>query len=210
MSKSRQSPAIGRPHEDLSDFPRWRLRPSYSLRRAHRHGVSPWWFSTDLSGRFDLVRPHGTCYLAVDPDTALRERFGHELVEQGVITFEAASTTQVSALHVPTGRWPANTCHSDAAQFGMTREVGTCPDYGVPQAWSAAFHRDGYGGVRYQTRFTTGSRPNAVALFDIAGERDWDRDPAPVDGIEACTEAGLRVVRRPTRREVRIVELADN
>ena len=145
-------------------FPRWRLRPTAALRRAHGAGRSPWWFSSDLSGRFDLVCPEGTCYLAMDAMTALRERFGHDLVDQGVITFETAARTLVSTLQLPTGRWLANTCHDDAAGYGVTRELGTCADYDIPQAWAAVFHGAGLAGIRYQTRFTTGPRPNAAAL----------------------------------------------
>lgn len=206
MTRPRQEPAIGAPTADLSDFPRWRLRPSFVLRRAHRAGVSPWWFSSNLSGRFDLLDPLGTCYLATDTKTALRERFGHDLVEQGVVTFKTAAETAVSALQVPAGRWLADSCHDGAAAFGMTRELGTCPDYDVPQGWASAFSDAQFRGVRYQTRFTTGPRPNAVALFDSAGQRDWPTDPEPVGGVQACTEAGLIIAQTPTRRQVRIVD----
>ena len=173
--------------------------------RAHRIGVSPWWFSSNLSGRFDLLDPCGTCYLATDTKTALRERFGHDLVEQGVVTFKAAAETVVSALQVPVGRWLANTCHDEAATFGTTRELGTCSDYEVPQSWASAFHNARFRGIRYQTRFTTGPKPNAVALFGSAGQCDWPVNPAPIGGIEACAEAGLVVAQLPTHRQVRIV-----
>ena len=124
MSRPRQETAIGAPPPDLASFPKWRLRPNFILTRAHRAGLSPWWFSSDLSGRFDLVGPHGTCYLATDTATALRERFGHDLVEQGVVTWKAAQNTAVSRLQVPSGRWLANCCHDDAASHGATRELG--------------------------------------------------------------------------------------
>jgi hypothetical protein len=205
MSKARQTSALRIPPADLSEFPRWRLRPDVVLRRAHTVGNSPWWFSSDLSGRFDLVPPNGTCYLATDLDTALRERFGHELIEQGIITFETATRTQVSLLSVPGARWLANACHRDAAKYGMTRELGTCAPYDVPQAWAAAFQEsDRHTGIRYQTRFTTGARANAAALFDTAGVQEWPTDPDPVDGVRACAEVGITVARRPRRKEIRI------
>lgn len=107
-------------------------------------GNSPWWFSSDLSGRFDLTAPDGTCYLATDLTSALRERFGHALVRQGMVTFEAAARTVVSTLRAPDARWLANICSPRAAEFrGMTREIGTCPSYRLPQAWSAAFFSTG-------------------------------------------------------------------
>lgn len=205
MTDSRQTAAIGAPPADLSGFPRWRLRPSIGLRRAHGVRRSPWWFSHDLSGRFDLCPPDGTCYLATDVATALRERFGHELVQQGVMPFETAAATAVSTLQVPTARWVANVCHDDAADYGLTRELGTCPSYETPQAWAAAFRAGMFSGMRYQTRFTTGPRPNAIAIFDSAGRHDWPQDPAPLNGVNACAHAGISVLHRPSRKELRIV-----
>ena len=163
MSRPRHERALGDPPEELSGFPRWRLRPDFALRRAHGAGAAPWWFSSNLSGRFDLVAPFGTCYLATDVTSALRERFGHDLVEQGVVTFKAAAQTQVSTLHSPAGRWLADGCHDDAAAFGVTRELGTCAGYDLPQGWAGAFHRARFAGLRYQTRFSTGTRPESCA-----------------------------------------------
>lgn len=206
MSKSRQRPALGRPPADLSQFPRSRLLPSKRLYRAHTAGRSPWWFSSDLSGRFDLLQPNGTCYLATDIAAALRERFGHDLVRQGVVTVQAAGRTQVSTLQIPSARWLANTCAPAAASFGMTREIGTCPSYDIPQAWAAAFFTGGkHSGIRYQSRFSTGAAPNSAALFDLAGQQPWPTDPDPVDGVQACTNVGITVAHRPTRRQVRIM-----
>lgn len=205
MNRPRQQRALGTPPAQLAGFPRWRLRPDVALRRAHRAGVSPWWFSSDLSGRFDLVNPFGTCYLATDTTTALRERFGHDLVNQGTVSFTFAAQTQVSALVVPAARWLANCCHDDAARFGLTRELGTCAPYDTPQDWATALHHAGHRGLRYQTRSTAGPRPNAIALFDDAGSHDWPADPAPLGGVQACTAAGITVADMPTRGQLRII-----
>jgi hypothetical protein len=159
-----------------------------------------------LSGRFDLIQPDGTCYLATDIATALRERFGHDLVRQGVVTFQAAARTHVSTLRVPSGRWLANTCSPAAANFGMTREIGTCPSYDIPQAWAEAFFDGGkHSGIRYQTRLSTGATPTAAALFGTAGENELPIDPHAVDGVQACAEVGITVAHRPTSRQVRTV-----
>ncbi|HWT49465.1 MAG TPA: RES family NAD+ phosphorylase [Mycobacterium sp.] len=210
MNGSRQRPALGQPSSKLSRFPRSQLRVDAPLYRAHTVSRSPWWFSSDLSGRFDLIQPNGTCYLSTNMATALRERFGHDLVRQGVVTFEAAARTQVSELRSPAARWLASTCSRNAVDFGLTREIGTCPAYDIPQAWAAAFFDTGrHAGIRYQTRFTTGSAPNAVALFDDAGQHNWSTDPRPLSGAEACDQAGIKVAHRPTRRQVRIVQPPD-
>lgn len=207
MSNSRQRPALGLPPSGLLRFPRSRLKADAPLYRAHTVNRSPWWFSSDLSGRFDLIQPNGTCYLSIDLATALRERFGHDLVRQGLVTFEAAARTQVSELRIPAPRWLANTCSRNAAAFGMTREIGTCPTYDIPQAWAAAlFATERHAGIRYQTRFTTGPAPNAVALFDDAGQRNWPTDPDALGGVQACARAGIKVAHPPTRRQVRIVQ----
>ncbi|MGH3961592.1 RES family NAD+ phosphorylase [Mycobacterium sp.] len=207
MSASRQRPALGPPPADLSKFPRSKLSPDAELYRAHTVANSQWWFSSNLSGRFDVNQPNGTCYLATDTASALRERFGHDLVRQGVVTFRAAARTQVSKLQVPSLRWLANTCSPRVASFGMTREIGTCPSYKFPQAWAAGFFGGRkHSGIRYQSRFSTGPKPNSVALFDLAGQQGWPTDPNPIDGVQACTNEGIRVERAPTRRQVQIVQ----
>jgi hypothetical protein len=199
--------ALGAPRGNLSAFPRSRLLHGNLLYRAHGAGRSPWWFSSNLSGRFDLIQPNGTCYLATDVISALRERFGHELVRQGVVTFNAAAGTEVSKLHVPSTRYLAKTCSPDAANFGMTREIGTCATYKIPQAWAKAFFATGkHSGIRYQSRFSTGAACNAVALFDLAGQQGWPTDPHPDQGVKACTDVGIKVLHPPTSKQVRIVQ----
>ncbi len=207
MSPSRQRPGLQLPPADITGFPRTRLRSDRFVYRAHAVGRSPWWFSSDQSGRFDLFAPHGTCYLATDSATALRERFGHALVKQGVVTYAAASRTQVSALQVPQDCWLANTCSPKAATFSMTREIATCSSYRLPQAWAAALLATGrHAGVRYLARFSTGPQSLAIALFDEAGQRPWVEDPSPTPGVQACEDTGLDVQRPPTLRQVRIVQ----
>jgi hypothetical protein len=123
-----------------------------------------------------------------------------------IVTFEDEFSD--SGISVPRERQLADACHQSAAHFGVTRELFTIagPSYTRTRKWAAAFHATGAGGIRYQSRFTTSVRANAVALFDAAGERDWPPDPAPLPGTTACTQAGLTVAARPTRRQLRIIE----
>lgn len=207
MSPSRQRSAVRRPAGDVTGFPRKRLASDRPIYRAHAVGNGPWWFSSDLSGRFDLPVPQGTCYLAVDAVTALRERFGHALVKLGIVTYEAATETLVSELQVPVDRWLANTCSPDAADFSMTREIATCASYKIPQSWAEAFLKTGrHTGIHYLARFSTGSKSFAIALFAGAGEQGWDIDDNPTPGIQACAEAGINVEHPPTARQVRVVQ----
>lgn len=202
----RERVALQAPPLSLKGFPRWRLRPNRRLYRAHTTGHSPWWFSSGPGGRFNLPEPHGTCYLAFDAQTALRERFGHELVRQGIVTAETADRTAVSSLAVPDGRYLADTCARSASDFGMTREIGTLHTYALTCEWALALHVEMHRGIRYQTRFTTAPKANAVALFESAGEHGWPTDPSPAVGRAAVEDAGLTVASRPTRREIRVVE----
>ena len=200
--------ALGEPPLELTGFPRWRLRKTTRLWRAHTVGRSPWWFGSDDTGRFNLARPSGTCYLATDIVTALRERFGPELVAQGLISAAAAGETVVSQLTVPKERHLADTTHVDAAGFGVTRELFTIAGgrYELTRRWAAALHGAGGAGIRYQSRFTSTARANALALFDAAGQHDWPSDPYGLAGTEACAQAGLTVLAPPTRRQLRIID----
>jgi hypothetical protein len=73
----RQTPSIGPPPaaEALAGFPVWHVLAGTVLCRVTSAGFGPWWFSSDEEGRFDLVPPRGTCYLA-DDDTTVRAARG--------------------------------------------------------------------------------------------------------------------------------------
>ena len=181
----------------LTGFPRWSLTPTRTLYRAHRRDLSPWWFSSDLSGRFDLIAPEGTCYLASTQATAARERWGERLVRAGRVSAADADATIVSRLTVPASVALADTCARRAALLGVTREIGTLTPYAVPQAWAAAFTGAGFDGVRYESRFTTGARDRAYAIFGPAGAGEWAIDTAPVDGRQAAAAAEIFVMPAP-------------
>lgn len=192
--------------DELEGFPRWRLRPDRRLFRAHTADLGPWWFSSDGSGRFDLEPPFGTCYLATDVETALRERFGHELIEFGLVSFGAAATTVVSRVHVRPGRTIADLSHNDAARYRVTREIGTTSDYPRTAGWAQALHAAGSSGVRYLSRFTTGTVGFAIALFGPAGHDDAAAtDPDPIAGRDACMSIGVLVAHPPRLSQVRVI-----
>ena len=205
--RDRHRVALGDPPDDLTGFPRWRLRKQQRMFRAHTLGLSPWWFASDDTGRFNLAEPNGTCYLATDITTAIRERCGPELVQLGLVSADFAERTVVSRLTVPRERQLADACHESAVDFGVIRELFTVagPGYALTRKWAAALHSTSVGGIRYQSRFTTAARPNAFALFNSAGEHNWAADPAPCSGTQACAQAGTTVAARPTRRQLRIV-----
>ena len=198
----RDTLALGPPTRPLHEFPGCDLTSEQTLYRGHRTGNGPWWFSSDGSGRFDLTPPRGTCYLAYDELTAIRETVGAPLASTGVISDVFAAERQISTLAVPHDHRLADTCVDTAADFGLTRELVTMTPYAVPQEWAAGFAAT-FAGLRYQSRFTTGTIPNAAGLFGEAGEADWPTDPKPEPLAAAARRCGLRVVGPP--RSVRIV-----
>lgn len=175
------------PRADITGFPVRTLRRRRVLLRAHHRDFGAWWFASDTEGRFNLDPPNGTCYLAVDEETALRERLGPKVQRGGRV---------------------ADTCHKLAAQFGMTREVATYTgrEYRLTRLWANKFHEYGLRGVLYESRFTTVARANAFALFDTEGAKSWPEDPDPATGVDACRRAGLTVMPPPPVGTLRIVD----
>lgn len=189
---------------NLDRFPTWTLRKDRALYRAHRAGYGPWWFSFDGGGRFDLDEPDGTCYLGSNAESAVRERWGVELLARGYIDRAAAAGTEVSGLRVPSGGKVADFTHRDAADSSVTAEIGATENYDITQAWAAALGPDGAGlrGVRYHPRFSTDATVWALGLFGPAGEADWSTDPFPRNGVDVAQELEIRVVTPPTLREL--------
>lgn len=199
---SRDSVALGPPPRPLNGFPSRELTAAHPLYRGHRTKNGPWWFSSSGGGRFDLTPPHGSCYLAYDELTAIRETVGASLAATGVISDAFAADRQLSTLAVPHDLCLADVCAEKAADYGLTRELVSMTPYTVPQEWAAAFDAT-FGGIQYQTRFSTGPTPNAVAVFSDGGEATWPPDPNPEPFIAAARRCGFTVASPP--RSVRIV-----
>lgn len=186
----------------LAGSPGWRLTPRRDLFRGHRTANGPWWFAYSGSGRFDLTAPRGTCYLAFDERTAIRETVGDTLASFGVIAHVFAAERCISTLRVPSRHVLADTCAESAADFGLTRELCTITPYDIPHAWAEAFDAH-FDGIRYQTRFTTTATANAAAVFGPAGEASWPSDAHPESFAAGARRCGFTVESPP--RSVRIV-----
>jgi hypothetical protein len=207
----REHVAQGPPPADLAGFPSHPVVPATVLYRAHGAGLGPWWFGNDGGGRFDLAAPHGTCYTALDADSAVRERLGPVLGGRTAVPESTLADTVVSRLHVPEPVRAADLQARGAARFGVTRELQTMVPYAVPHAWARALHREGWDAIAYGPRFTPGPS-TAVALFGEHGVREWPQDPAPMSASQASPDleqvptprrADLTVVRPPRTRTVR-------
>lgn len=199
---SRAKLALGEPPDDSFDFPDREVRTGKALYRAHAASRGVWWWGSapdtpEDGGRFDLPSPHGTCYLALDAPTALRERFGESLISIGTIGVTEVRATALSQVALPWDVVAANTA-SARAEGLITRELVTCDDYGLTQRWAAAFHRIGKGAILAESRFTVRPRPTALALFGAAGDDAKQvRGPLPVGralDVEATlARMGVRV-----------------
>jgi hypothetical protein len=183
----------------LIRFPVWHVHAGTTFHRVTHGEHGPWWFSSDGSGRFDLVSPRGTCYLADDPVLAMLEVFG-ELVPRAVSKDWLASR-RLWTLALPAQCDAADTTVRAARGFGLTAELATVTPYERPQGWAASFAAAGFDGIRYRARHDPGGG-RALALFGAAGERTrWRRgrsSPLAGDLLDRLqTEAGVEVAQIP-------------
>jgi hypothetical protein len=187
---SRQTSAIGKPAGDLSGFPAFDYPEGTSLYRAVSAGNGPWWFSSSMNSRFDLAAPDGTCYLGVTMEAAIRERGGKRMLTLGYVNSGFVTAMNVVQLKLPAPVRAAAVASPDAVKFGCNRELSTISDYDLTQTWAAAFHRAGFGGIAYPSRFTSILEANAFALFGASGEQKH-RVAKTFTGTEAMAAAGL-------------------
>lgn len=180
---TREVVAQGPPTVALQRFPTVTLTTAAELFRAHTSAYGPWWFGSDGSGRFDLPRPRGTCYLADSPVVAVRERLGVVLGSRATVPASLLDAVVVSRLAVPTDRALADLQARAASRFGALRELEVMVPYAVPQAWARAFDEAGLGGVAYGPRFSTGPAVS-YAVFGPAGSAGWVVDPHAVPARE--------------------------
>lgn len=131
----------------------------------YRAGRSPWWFSCDGSGRFDLPAPAGTCYLGDQPLASLLEvTRGLTLLSEAFLAGRRLLTTELARpLRV------ADLTARAAYGFGVTGELAATADYTGPHAWASGLHRAGFDGVRYHVRHDPGADLLGVAWFGRAG-----------------------------------------
>lgn len=183
---------------DLTGFPV--TRSPQRLRRVCRSDKGTWWFSSDMSGRFDLRPPEGTCYFASDDYGAIREAS-----RLGPVTPAWVSAREIRVVPGPTRARLAATTREAAARFGITNERVTMIPYSLAQRW-AAFRAAGFNGMRHVLRHDSRARPGGVSLFGRAGAtrgKNGVRRPLTAELMEA---AGVRVLPPPDSAVLRIVE----
>ncbi|MDD0856720.1 RES family NAD+ phosphorylase [Arthrobacter alpinus] len=160
------------------------------------HPRGAWWFSSIapggiVGGRFDLDMPRGTCYLATDIQTALRERVGTHISQANLVPEAVVNRMEVVNLRLPQQARLADTSHESAANWGAIRELGASyGDYSRTALWATAFLQDGFSGLLYESRLTSIAVASAIALFDKCEQRDWPEGPR-ISGAEAFKAASI-------------------
>lgn len=185
---------LEKPPADLAGFPSVRLRRDAELFRIHRADRSPWWFSDDGSGRFDLEGDQGTCYLARTPLGAFVEVFRRvNLVGEPMI-----AARRLARLSPPQGGRLADCTDPVARRYGVTAAIHSQPEYALTRAWARALAAAGFVGVRYLLSHDPAQAEVGTALFGPAGEQDHpiaDDGPIPTATIaEARLRFGLAVL----------------
>jgi RES domain len=161
------------PADQLNDFPAFTLRAEATVFRVHDRERGAWWFGSAGYGRFDLVKPRGTCYAAETPAGAFIERFG----DVAAIPAGLVAAKRLAGLRLPRPFRLADATAEVALHFGVTLELSAGVRngalYGHTQPWAEAFADAGFDGIRYRCRHDPSGSETAYALFGDAGERSW-------------------------------------
>lgn len=192
--------SLREPPNDLRGFPGSRVPARLS--RVCRSGRATWRFSSDGSGRFDLVPPAGTCYLATDAYAAVREAS-----RSGPVTPAWVQDRELRRVAPPDpGARLGATTRRAAGRFGVTTELATLLPYDLPRRWAAAFRNHGLAGVRHELRHDPRARPSGVALFGVAGTPGWDDGERRRLTAAMLVECGVQVLPPPRAAAVTIVD----
>lgn len=200
--------SLQHPPDDIDGFPRVTIASNRNLWRFGLSGHGPWWFSSS-GARFDLAKPRGTCYVALDQMGAILEVLGREHIVRVVSRGTLAART-MWRLKPPSTLRVADTINRLASGLGVTSEISTIATYDVPQAWAAAFWKGRMDGVRYALRHDP-AMSHGVAIFGEAGERkSWPHEDRQDFGLRLVQriekELGVTVIDVPTLRQLRVID----
>jgi len=184
-------------------------RKKLRVHRVVRTKKGPWWFSSNMGGRFDLPEPHGTCYVATEDLAALLEYVG-PLLQAGIVAAGTLQNRRLRSLALPQKYRLADATARRAASF-LTGEIHTMTPYTTPQRWAAAFHEAGFEGIRFFVRHDPSRTAQGYALFGKHGERtSWPRGVARKIGPNLCQRleaaSGIKVLARPGTSSLTIIK----
>lgn len=184
---------------DLTGFPA--VPPPRRLMRVCRAEGATWWFSSDGSGRFDLGRTEGTCYLATDAYAAIREA-----TRLGPVSTDWMRDRELREVDPPDSHTRlAGTTRKAAGRYGVTTELATVVPYDLPRRWAAAFRAHGFDGIRHQLRHDQRARPSGIALFGLAGAMDYPEGRGDELTPQHMERAGVEILPPPSGIALTIV-----
>jgi hypothetical protein len=178
-------------------FPTSEIAAGTRYFRSFSKGNGPWYFNSSTAQRFNLPSPEGTCYVATDVLTAVLERLGEQLAD-GPISADEIDRMHVASLELQARVTSALTGHKKAAAFGCNREICTTEDYALTQEWASAFRALPVEAVSYESRLSSESKMNALALFGPEGDAGHPVR-SQLSGRNAMRHAGLSNLIAPSR-----------
>ena len=190
---------------DYSGFPS--LEAPEKMFRAKSKANGPWYFSSAPKdggvgrGRFDLRDPRGTCYWATDPETALGERLGPDLLDEpGTIPESFLEHAEIATADGVPGQFADLGNRRASTHFAVTGELSKTADYAQAQRYATTFDKAGFAGILYAARYSGDQAPNAIAIFGPTGPDD-DRafDPDTIPAVEVARNMGLTIVPTPAK-----------
>jgi hypothetical protein len=170
-----------------------------------------------MEGRFDLPRPSGTCYFALDPVSAVMEYIGPEWAESGVISPQFLGQRHLFRHDLRAPVHLVNLSSEKVTGFHVTRELATMADYSVPHAWAEAFagagstagvadqrFSGGFDGIIYPPRFHVSHTARSIALFGPRQPLEVDGEVEPDDDLVAqLASIGVTVLDVPANNAMR-------
>lgn len=153
------------PPASLDGFPAVTVGGKTPFFRIHGLAHDPWWFCGCGHCRFDLAKPRGACYLALEPLASFVEVFRGF----GAIAEADVASRGLATLRLEKPRRVADCTDRRARRFGVTAAIHATPDYTLTQAWARAFDAAGFDGIRYHASHDPAVRLVSVALFSAGG-----------------------------------------
>lgn len=171
---------------DYRAFPDKLLLQHAYVWRVTKANSRPWYFSSAGTGRFDLVAPNGTCYVALKATTALLEVFRQPQIERSDL-----DQRRIWKLEIPKPVRLANLLSSRAFSFGLTKAISAGNNYSDSQELAAGFSASGFDGIYYTARHPPNQNHVCVSVFGSAGENTtW-----PISSPEPITRRFIRLLR---------------
>ncbi|MDQ0633184.1 hypothetical protein QFZ40_001093 [Arthrobacter pascens] len=191
--------------DDYSAFPSMSFPAGSKWYRNHGP-LGAWYFDGSLGGRFNLLSPNGTLYLANTEEGAFREWVGPGVdpaAHRRGIHDSLLRDRWVSFLTLPVAVNAADISASDSLWWGILPRLWCSPPYDTPQAFAKEFLEAEFGGIYTPLQYTPGQR--GIAVFGEEGPREWAAGAEKVSMTAVAQKLGVPVWRAPKMREMKMI-----